>query len=760
MKENIIILQQLIILISSLPELLGKDWPKTRRNLISPLRTLITANHTQDISIAVDQIIDVLLETPASVKVKAVLKSAKEEADDYSTTRSHRLRSDFSSNKSGMGAKAPGRQDFKRAFALGKKLYKALLSEAPVVRFYTSSLTAEEVPAIIGTEALPDEIIQPDGEGEKSISAWVSERSGQPDAPLTFGESYTLNFKVGDPVPVNALEGPGTEINLSEIPEAGLHTEWAISSSTIEIGQATSSSGVWTTSFYLHIPRDGESTVVSRNIIPRSLRDAQLEVLIYTVAGAQSRKKLELYRQFTVKVSVAGAPPQAAPPQVNLIHNHIVHAPASQLNLRTTHEWTTPPGTLNIIVHDYASAHVHGDVGEQYIDDTTRWHGVTAVAAGPINNVRASVEKFRARMEDYLNDIDPVDLMNRLQQFRGNYDWNQLEDRADDRHSQAWEAVQRSTELRDLAADGYSLYQAFFPAGTPLRTSLDALTPGHRINISWMSSTTGWLSHVPWGLMCTAPLPAPGDPVQATSFMGLRYRINYKAYPVKASKSLGRMEESYGAHLLYWGNQPQDATGLESDWQQKQLTGWTRQIIVPTPSAGTNAKNELLKMLDKPSPSPVAVLYLFCQCSVGAGNDPLLRFGSTPQASDVLRRTELGQSRLLDCPLVFANACSTAGADPYIANELERIFFDRGCRAYLGTEAKVPIAFASRFAFIFFNFFYRKVDPEPMAAGEAFAQAKLFLWTNYKNIGGLLYTYINQYDLFMADSAEISRLRL
>jgi hypothetical protein len=45
-----------------------------------------------------------------------------------------------------------------------------------------------------------------------------------------------------------------------------------------------------------------------------------------------------------------------------------------------------------------------------------------------------------------------------------------------------------------------------------------------------------------------------------------------------------------------------------------------------------------------------------------------------------------------------------------------------------------------------------------MAAGEAVVQTRLFLWTHYRNIGGLLYTYVNQYELFMAQNAEVMAL--
>jgi hypothetical protein len=38
-------------------------------------------------------------------------------------------------------------------------------------------------------------------------------------------------------------------------------------------------------------------------------------------------------------------------------------------------------------------------------------------------------------------------------------------------------------------------------------------------------------------------------------------------------------------------------------------------------------------------------------------------------------------------------------------------------------------------------------------------QARLFMWCHYKNIGALLYSYVNQYDLYMASDAEISQLQ-
>ena len=181
---------------------------------------------------------------------------------------------------------------------------------------------------------------------------------------------------------------------------------------------------------------------------------------------------------------------------------------------------------------------------------------------------------------------------------------------------------------------------------------------------------------------------------------------------------------------------------------------------MPITNQGAKLKEELLRQLGAPAPAPAAILYLFCQCAVAAGNDPVLRFGSQAGLADLVKRNELSQKKLDDHPFVFANACTTSGADPYFANELEERFFARDCRAYLGTETKVPIQFASRFASAFFHFFERRADPEPMAAGEALAQTRIFLWTHYRNIGGLFYTYVNQYELFLADESELQDLRL
>jgi hypothetical protein len=167
----------------------------------------------------------------------------------------------------------------------------------------------------------------------------------------------------------------------------------------------------------------------------------------------------------------------------------------------------------------------------------------------------------------------------------------------------------------------------------------------------------------------------------------------------------------------------------------------------------------VIAALEKPEPNPAAILYFFCHCSVKDGSDPVLQFGDSSKMQDVIEASDIYQGQLDSGPLVFANACTTVAADPQGTSELESRFFARDIRAFVGTEAKVPVTLASRFAWLFFQFFLRKVDPEPMAAGEALAQARTFLWTQYRNPGGLFYCLVNAYDLYLASSDEIKRLQ-
>ncbi|MFZ0133457.1 MAG: CpXC domain-containing protein [Desulfobacterales bacterium] len=643
---------------------------------------------------------------------------------------------------------------------------------------YSTMAKNIEIGEPAGAGAGPDDASASTDEGlepaaERHISVWVDEEAGQPAERLRVNKTYLLNFKVGQAVRGSLLDGPDTLVSAADIPAGGLDTKWVVTSSTVEVAAKTpdtvvsetliDGARVWTAAFALHIPETGDSAVPQLAVTPRAA-DGRLQVLVY--AGS------ELYRQFEVQLAAAEkmlpGDRRSTPTGPAVVRYDLVHTPAAQANLAAPHEWTTPPGQTTIAILGQFAIVSGGDGPRNLSPQTIPWTAVQAQVAGPIKNVRNSAESFRARWEAYLDGIDPGDLSQRIMNWTPEYDWTALQDLADQPHRDAWDNANVSSELREFAYDGHALYQSFFPETSPLHAWITSLTPGHRLDISWTpTGNPGWLPHVPWGLMYLFDLPPVGEPLDPMGFLGLRFRLGYTAHEVQAgSKALGRLADAHVGHFLYWGDQPQDVTAVESRWQRQQWAGLQNQFFIPSLAADSNYKTELVRCLDNPAPLPMAVLYFFCQCAVGAGNDPVLRFGNSTQISEVLGRTELGTRKLADQPFVFANACTTSTSDPYIANMLEMGFFSRGSRAYLGTEAKVPIRFASRFAHIFFHFFWRKFPyfanenpPKPMAAGEAVTQTRLFLWTRYRNIGGLFYTYVNQYELFMASAADLEHLR-
>jgi nucleoid DNA-binding protein len=595
---------------------------------------------------------------------------------------------------------------------------------------------------------------------ERHINAWVSGSgaSGVRRAALRMGETYTLCINVGARVASGLLAGD-TAIRASSIPRAGLDTHWTLTAKDVELAPhpddrvdvgRTRASDRWTASFDLRVPPRRDSATCRLTISPQSAGTGRIDVVVMA--------KGEIYRQLAIDLAVAA--PDATPTRRRAaakVADEFVHAPAGHLGVKPPHEWQTPPRTLQLIIRD-GDAHAIGWTGKVDVNQRTAWQGSAARVSGPIVNVRAAAETFRAACGDYLDDVPVDDLKRRLaegSQWRYSWDWPTTA--ALPHHDRAWRTARRSRELRELANEGYALYEAFFPRGCELRRWIDSLPPGSKLEVTWLNTEPGWVPQVPWGLMYTRTRGA----VDPMAFLGLRLRLAYISHAVQAgSRALGDPSQVNCGNIIYWGQDPADETATEARWQRDELAALKRQIFWPA-AAGPKAKREVLKALSTPAPAPVGVLYLFCQSSFGQRqDDPVLGFDLPVSDVCAIRRTELGASALRDRPLVFANACTSAAKDPYMANDLQERFFNRGCRAFLGTETKVPIQLASRFARIFFYYFYRNADPKPIAAGEAVAQARQFLWRNYRNIGGLFYSYVNQYELFFAGDEEVRAMTL
>jgi hypothetical protein len=572
------------------------------------------------------------------------------------------------------------------------------------------------------------------------------------------GETYRLRFRVGPPAAENLASG---DTVVEDVPKGGLQTRWVVTSTDVEFVPQLSSIKVqkigstWLAEFDLLIPERG-SSMTGEIAVLRGSKPGNLLVTIYAVSTAD---ELEVYREVSVSLSdqpyVEGDETCKAPQ-----HTH----------RKPIHEWTTPREHIQVAIFREA-AFITTKRKRVYLENHEffdRWTVTDNQISGAIKNVRDCLEKLRELQDTYLNDLNHGDIAARLAAAGGAWKpdsnevngWHPLPDQSDKKHETAFKQVQQTVEWRALAVAGYDLFNRCFPQEQELklRAVLERLKPGSRIDFHWTKqSGPGWVSHVPWSLMYVEPVDVTGQtPADPEKFLGLRFRIASCSWLVnKGLLGLGDPDKTNSMHLLYWGNKPDDEVAVEAQWQADEYKKRKQSRLLPNPAL-PDLKKQIIIALDAPGPSPVGVLYFYCHCSVGDGNQPCLRFGNTSE--DTLGRADLSQKSIPDAPLVFANACTTAQADPHMTSELEQSFFERGVRAFIGTETKVPGRLASKFAWLFFQFFYRQVDPDPIAAGEALTQARVFLWTQYKNVGGLFYSITNEYDLYLASGQEVSSL--
>lgn len=443
------------------------------------------------------------------------------------------------------------------------------------------------------------------------------------------------------------------------------------------------------------------------------------------------------------------------------------HTAFTDLGQKRTHEWTTPPKTISLTVNGSSeTVNIFWDSPSENHDDFEGWSVRSEEIKELIRRLRSASENFLAKKESYINKIDPKAIQNYLAIHYGSpfSSWdNNLT--SDDEYERSWRDIESTSELRDIALNGRELYEELFPDVTKRRKILDKLPVGSRINISWCcypdmpNSHRNWLSHIPWGLMFGGPYPEENTPIDPLFFLGLRYRIEYISYretsTVKKFLGIDQPNNTQCIYLMYWGNGGrsvnlhQEANLQRDEWQKLHNPKFPEPRFAPEVDS-QNCKAEILKLLKQPSPKPASLLYFFCRFSVD--NDyPVLQFGDNPDnQDDVIRVIDMARDKLANNPLVFANACNTLASQLYVLDDLEDRFFKRCCRAYIGTETKIPTVFASRFASIYFHFLFGSYDSNPMTSGEAFAETRIFLWRHFKNIGGLFYSYIGCFDLFLA----------
>jgi hypothetical protein len=491
-------------------------------------------------------------------------------------------------------------------------------------------------------------------------------------------------------------------------------------------------------------------------LTPLTAPEARVDVLIYLGN--------DLYRQLTVSLNVepadqaAGQLPAGGSGRgqtVTVITDHIL--PAAHAGLSSVLEWQRPAHQLDVYVMRDEAVLI---LPEEGFAEDRPWRAQLSAVETSIAAVRDALGELRDSHFSYFNEIDPDTLLPALDSYRPPQHWDFGQAHSAGPFAQNWPDIARGPELQRLAEEGNELYHHVFEDDYTRDLIETRLRPGDMLKLTWRNGSAGWVPHLPLPLMYIDPPPDAdrGRPVDPTQFLGLRFRLGYIARRASSPpRALGDWSRTTRAHLLYWGAGPGDPVADESLRHRIELSRWQPALLLPEP--GRLDASALAAYLRAPGPAPVSLLYFYCHCRDGAGTNPLLRFGTTTDKDSVLRRSDIGSSRLADAPVVFVNACGTNVAEPLLANRLMELFFIRNCRAYIGSETEVPAALAARFATTFFSFLYGAAGRGIAPVGEAIAQARRFLWTEYQNIGGLFYNYVNDYALYAAESQTVASLR-
>ena len=602
-------------------------------------------------------------------------------------------------------------------------------------------------------ETPPDRWAQVDAQ---VLSFAIPELGPDPRTPLAVGRDYTAVFKAGPDWWGNLLSDLESAA-LGPLPPDGLDTRWIVTSRTARLSPAdpadpevevvTTEAGrnrQWMATFLLHIPGSGDSAERRLALTPLDRPEARIDVQV--MVGD------DVYRQLTASLTVQRA--DSAGQVIEVITEQTL--PAAHAGLAPAHEWQAPARQLNIIVTGQ-DAVVTCDAISLF--EQIGWRPGEGEVESAIANVRLALDRLRDRFPGYWDGIAAEGLLPALSRYMPEpHDWlprvQPPPQRAD------WGEVATSEELYQLAYYGNNLYQETF--GTDARHIIkENLVPGDLLRLVWREGNSSWVPELPLALMYLEP-PRRGH-VDPERFLGLRYRLGYnRVRPASCSRALGDWARTTRAHLIYWGAGPGDPLAAEAARHRAELATWAAGLrLLPDDAAvagRTATAQALAAYLEDPEPAPVSLLYLYCHCLNGRGTSPVLRFGPDNSPASELGLPDIGGEAFPDAPVVFVNACDSGAAEPLLVNQLMRQFFRRGCRAYIGAEVKVPAALAARFATVFFSFLYGDAGRGIAPVGEAMARGRRFLWTEYQNIGGLFYGYVNDYSLYAADAETVARL--
>ena len=234
---------------------------------------------------------------------------------------------------------------------------------------------------------------------ERQINIWIGDGDVALRHALKIGHTYRLNFMVGQPISGSITYGAMAAVSSRDVPEGGLPTDWLVVARGAELAAGTADTEVsvgaigdvpiWSARFKLLIPEEGDSSEPQLKIRPLQAAPT-IDVVVNARKEEGFPKFNEFYRQFKVALEAADSPEDWIVEPVQ-VADELMPTTTAHVGLRPTHEWTTPNGTLRVIVLG-SQAVVQGNAGLEQIDALEPWVGVHALVSGKIKNVRDAAE--------------------------------------------------------------------------------------------------------------------------------------------------------------------------------------------------------------------------------------------------------------------------------------------------------------------------------------------------------------------------------
>ncbi|WP_222272351.1 CHAT domain-containing protein [Modestobacter marinus] len=508
----------------------------------------------------------------------------------------------------------------------------------------------------------------------------------KPGRPLDVGERYTVAFSVDlAPRPHAVASGvvPMSLVTANDLEEPITELTVQLDSDDFEISDRTQP---------LRVPRSGVSRDKARfEIVP--LREGRGTLTATLHRGRNFIHQLQL-------VLPVGAQ-TLSPAEFTSIGRPIAAAERHRDRDRSFVVKPNAGGGYDCLVIGPTADHAHLPVTDEQL-------------AGAIDAVRAAITD----VVDYSNGaeypfIDGVDIPRPAEDFA----------------------------LKTLARAGARMFQQLFrhPAGgEDARRVGDGLRqlasePGQPLQLQVVSRSFP----VPWQLLYLGDVR---QPLSWDLFLGMRHIVECipfrSGFPDIGTDIPSDPQLSVGLNLNTAIDQE-----LEGDYVACQQVWWS-QSSARRPRMRVIPRSRRAEILTALADTGCAdqIFYLYCHATASGARDA----GGIDACSLELTdgRLTLGELNLeappevplAGNPLVFVNACDSAGLSPLFYDGFVPYFMSKGARGVVGTECKIPAVFATEWARRFFDSFL-----DGNALGDVVLRLRRSLLVEHKNPLGLIY---------------------